>query len=156
MTDAQKRVGLWLGSWLVAAILALLVAGVVGFMPLIGIVRGLLSCCIAGRRSTTHRRQYITRFLSTIHRHRSTTCRVPTMPRPAITHHRDTTAMSDYDTDILTWSERQAALLRRRAAGELINDADLDWSNIAEEIEDVGKNALGPVARSFSRRCCTC
>ena len=40
--------------------------------------------------------------------------------------------MTDYDTDILTWSERQAALLRRRAAGELINDADLDWSNIAE------------------------
>jgi hypothetical protein len=36
--------------------------------------------------------------------------------------------MSDYDRDILTWSERQAALLlRRRAAGELINDADLDW-----------------------------
>jgi hypothetical protein len=51
-------------------------------------------------------------------------------------------AMNDYDTDILTWSERQAVLLRRRAAGERINDADLDWSNIAEEIEDVGKNAL--------------
>ena len=50
--------------------------------------------------------------------------------------------MADYDTDILTWSERQAALLRRRGAGELVNDADLDWSNIAEEIEDVGKNAL--------------
>src|SRR3954451_17287888 len=50
--------------------------------------------------------------------------------------------MSDYDTDILTWCERQAALLRCRADGELINDADLDWSNIAEEIEDVGKNAL--------------
>jgi hypothetical protein len=28
--------------------------------------------------------------------------------------------MSDYDTDILIWSERQAELLRRRAAGELI------------------------------------
>jgi hypothetical protein len=54
--------------------------------------------------------------------------------------------MSDYDTDILTWSERQAALLRRRAAGELINDADLDWSNIAEEIEDVGSNRLHAVA----------
>jgi len=40
--------------------------------------------------------------------------------------------MTDYDTDILTWSERQATLLRRGAAGELINDADLDWSNIAE------------------------
>jgi Domain of unknown function DUF29 len=50
-----------------------------------------------------------------------------------------------YDTDILTWSECQAALLRRRAAGELINDADLDWSNIAEGIEDVGSNRLHAV-----------
>jgi hypothetical protein len=48
--------------------------------------------------------------------------------------------MSDYDTDILTWSERQAALLRRRAAGELINDVDLDWPNIAEEIEGLNAN----------------
>src|SRR6202012_5566734 len=46
--------------------------------------------------------------------------------------------MTDYDIDILTWSERQAALLRRRAAGHLVNDADLDWPNIAEEIESVG------------------
>ena len=47
-----------------------------------------------------------------------------------------------YEDDILTWSERQAELLRRRAAGELVNDADLDWPNIAEEIEDVGKSAV--------------
>jgi hypothetical protein len=53
--------------------------------------------------------------------------------------------MSDYDTDILTWSERQAALLRRRAAGELVNDAELDWPNLAEEIEDVGSNRLHAV-----------
>jgi len=53
--------------------------------------------------------------------------------------------MSDYDTDILTWSEHQANLLRRRAAGELVNDADLDWPNIAEEIEDVGSNRLHAV-----------
>ena len=46
--------------------------------------------------------------------------------------------MSDYDTDILTWSERQATLLRRRAAGELVNDAEIDWPNVAEEIESVG------------------
>jgi Domain of unknown function DUF29 len=58
---------------------------------------------------------------------------------------RKAEAMSDYDTDILMWSERQAALLRRRAAGELINEADLDWSNIAEEIEDVGSNRLHAV-----------
>ena len=50
--------------------------------------------------------------------------------------------MTDYDTDILTWSERQAAMLRRRAAGELVNDADLDWPHIAEEIEDVGRSEL--------------
>jgi hypothetical protein len=53
--------------------------------------------------------------------------------------------MSDYDTDILLWSEHQAALLRRRAAGELTNDVELDWANIAEEIEDVGSNRLHAV-----------
>jgi Domain of unknown function DUF29 len=53
--------------------------------------------------------------------------------------------MSEYDTDILLWSEAQAKLLRRRAAGELINDADLDWPNIAEEIEDVGSERLHAV-----------
>jgi hypothetical protein len=37
--------------------------------------------------------------------------------------------MSDYDAELLTWSERQAALLRRRAAGELVNDAAIDGSN---------------------------
>src|SRR5258707_8138020 len=54
--------------------------------------------------------------------------------------------MSDlYDNDILVWSERQAQLLRRRAAGELVNDADVDWPNIAEESEDVGRSQLNAV-----------
>ena len=48
--------------------------------------------------------------------------------------------MSDYDTDILLWSEQQADALRRRAANEL------DWDNVAEEIEDVGKSQLRAVA----------
>jgi hypothetical protein len=48
--------------------------------------------------------------------------------------------MSDYDIDIVVWSEQQAALLRRRAAGELVNDTSLDWSNIAEEIEALGRS----------------
>jgi hypothetical protein len=43
MTDAQRRVGLWLGIWLIAAILVLLVTSVVGIIPLVRIVRGLLS-----------------------------------------------------------------------------------------------------------------
>jgi hypothetical protein len=46
--------------------------------------------------------------------------------------------MSNYATDVLTWSVEQADLLRRRAAGELVNDSALDWPNIAEEIESVG------------------
>ncbi len=54
--------------------------------------------------------------------------------------------MSDYDADILEWSEHQAALLRRAAAGERIND--LDWPNIIEEIESVGRSQLSSV-RSF-------
>lgn len=46
--------------------------------------------------------------------------------------------MSDlYDTDILLWSEQQAALLRRLAAGERVND-QVDWENVVEEIESVG------------------
>ncbi len=54
--------------------------------------------------------------------------------------------MSDlYDTDILLWSERQADLLRRHAAGERVNDASIDWSNIVEEIEDVGSERLHAV-----------
>jgi Domain of unknown function DUF29 len=43
-----------------------------------------------------------------------------------------------YDSDVLLWSERQASLLRRVAAGERIDTADLDWPNIIEEIESVG------------------
>jgi hypothetical protein len=48
--------------------------------------------------------------------------------------------MGDYGTDVLSWSVEQAGLLRRRAAGELVNDSALDWPNIAEEIESVGNS----------------
>lgn len=51
--------------------------------------------------------------------------------------------MSDlYEDDVLLWSEQQSELLRRRAAGELVNEAELDWPNIAEEIESVGRSEL--------------
>ena len=46
-----------------------------------------------------------------------------------------------YDTDILEWSERQAELLRRLAAGERVNDL-IDWENILEEVESVGRSEL--------------
>src|SRR5664279_1777910 len=47
--------------------------------------------------------------------------------------------MAAYDVDFLSWSERQAALLRRVGAGEKVND-QVDWENVAEEIESVGQS----------------
>lgn len=48
--------------------------------------------------------------------------------------------VADYDTDILLWSERQAAILRDLKARlrDLPNDLDID--NLAEEIETVGRS----------------
>jgi len=53
--------------------------------------------------------------------------------------------MSEYDSDILLWSEHQSELLRRRATGELVNDAEVDWPNVAAEIESVGREQLHAV-----------
>jgi hypothetical protein len=39
-----------------------------------------------------------------------------------------------YDKDTYTWAMRQADALRRRSANEV------DWDNVAEEIESVGKS----------------
>lgn len=53
--------------------------------------------------------------------------------------------MSDlYDADILLWSEHQAALLKRLAAGERLNERP-DWANIIEEVESVGRSQLATV-----------
>jgi hypothetical protein len=52
--------------------------------------------------------------------------------------------MSDYDTDVVTWSERQADLLRRVAAGECVNDL-VDWTNVIEEVESVGQSQIDAV-----------
>ena len=53
--------------------------------------------------------------------------------------------MSDlYDADILLWSEHQAALLKRLAAGERLNERP-DWANIIEEMESVGRSEFHSV-----------
>jgi hypothetical protein len=56
-----------------------------------------------------------------------------------------------YDEDFVLWTEHQATLLRRRAAGELINDAELDWLNLAEEIEAVGGNTRRELRNRLAR-----
>jgi hypothetical protein len=46
-----------------------------------------------------------------------------------------------YESDILVWSEKQAALLRRLARGEGLNEA-VDWDHVIEEVGDVGLSEL--------------
>jgi hypothetical protein len=59
--------------------------------------------------------------------------------------------MSDlYDDDILLWSERQAELLRQHSEAARVNDA-IDWPNVIEEIEDVGRSEFRS-CRSFLRQ----
>ncbi len=50
---------------------------------------------------------------------------------------------SRYEHDVLAWSEHQADLLRRLGRGEGVND--VDWANLAEEIEGVGLSELHAV-----------
>ena len=46
-----------------------------------------------------------------------------------------------YERDILAWSQKQADLLRRLADGERVN-ALLDWPNLIDEVETVGRSEL--------------
>lgn len=47
--------------------------------------------------------------------------------------------MSCYDGDLVLWSHHQADLLRRMSAGERVNE-QVDWDNLAEEIESLGNS----------------
>lgn len=49
-----------------------------------------------------------------------------------------------YDADVFAWSERQADLLRRHAAGERLNEMP-DWPNVIEEIEAVGQSQVDAI-----------
>jgi Domain of unknown function DUF29 len=48
--------------------------------------------------------------------------------------------MSEYDSDLVLWSREQADLLRRMGVGERVNDDQVDWENVAEEIESLGNS----------------
>ena len=49
-----------------------------------------------------------------------------------------------YEQDILIWSERQASLLRRLADGERLNEV-VDWVNLIDEVESVGRSEFNTV-----------
>jgi len=56
-----------------------------------------------------------------------------------------------YDTDILEWSEQQASALRNLARTRHDLSNELDWENVAEEIECVGRSEFAAV-RSYIRQ----
>lgn len=49
-----------------------------------------------------------------------------------------------YDDDIVTWAEQQAAALRALATRSDLSNA-VDWENVAEEIESVGRSHIRAV-----------
>jgi hypothetical protein len=58
--------------------------------------------------------------------------------RHGIAHPRECD-MTGYDTDFVLWSREQADLPRRMSAGERVNDL-VDWENVAEEIDSLGRS----------------
>ena len=54
-----------------------------------------------------------------------------------------------YERDFYSWTQRQAAALRK-AAGERINTSEpIDWENVAEEIECMGKEQASKLRSSY-------
>jgi hypothetical protein len=54
-------------------------------------------------------------------------------------------ATSLYDDDIVTWAEQQAAALRELAAKPELSNV-VDWENLIEEVETLGRSEWGGVA----------
>jgi hypothetical protein len=65
--------------------------------------------------------------------------------------HSRSTAAPDYDADFFAWTQHQARLLRsfRKWAADL--PPEIDFAQVAEEIEDLGKAELNAV-KSFVRQ----
>jgi hypothetical protein len=57
-----------------------------------------------------------------------------------------------YETDFVAWADEQAALLRRRAGGEMVNDG-FDWEHLAEEIEGVARNDRHEIVSRMATIC---
>jgi hypothetical protein len=54
-----------------------------------------------------------------------------------------------YETDTVAWSEQQAAALRAAARGS--SNQPLDWENLAEEIESLGRSLRYALRSQISR-----
>src|SRR4029078_8274768 len=56
---------------------------------------------------------------------------------------------ADYETDFCEWTQSQAATLR--AEGARRGNADIDWENVAEEIESLGRSDFRGLKSHVSR-----
>lgn len=54
-----------------------------------------------------------------------------------------------YDTDIVAWADEQAALLRDASRHSSVASNRIDWENIAEEIETVGRSETRAVTSAI-------
>ncbi len=57
-------------------------------------------------------------------------------------------ASAAYDEDFYAWTQNQAAELRR--AGAARNNAPIDWANVAEEIESMGRSQKSEIDSRLS------
>lgn len=55
-----------------------------------------------------------------------------------------------YDDDIVTWAEEQAAALRALGARTDLSNA-IDWENVAEEVESVGRSEIDRVESAIEQ-----
>ena len=53
-----------------------------------------------------------------------------------------------YEQDFVAWTEKQAAQIR--AAADAQSNLPIDWLNLAEEIEDLGKSIRHELGRNCS------
>ncbi len=56
-----------------------------------------------------------------------------------------------YDTDFYTWTQQQGAALRKAAAERISAAAGIDWDNVAEEIESLGRSELRAMESALVR-----
>ena len=56
-----------------------------------------------------------------------------------------------YDTDFYTWTQQQGAALRKAAAERINAAGGIDWDNVAEEIESLGRSELRAMESALVR-----
>ncbi len=54
-----------------------------------------------------------------------------------------------YERDFYTWTQRQAGALRRAARARVNTPDAIDWANVAEEVEDMGREQVSKLRSAY-------